>query len=214
MKILKYPFTLIIRFYYKLYPSKYRIDKWKKNKNTVPPREIKFKTIQQFQKKTRFKFFIETGTYQGDTTSDAQKIFKNIFSIELDNELFQKAKYRFRRNKNVVLINGDSGAEMEKLLNVSKLINDGAVFWLDGHYSGPETAKGTLKTPILKELESIKTHISNTGHNHVILIDDAHCFNGSDDYPKLDEVRTISNNYFPNYNLNVVNNIICITNLK
>ena len=52
-----------------------------KNKNTVPPREIKFKTIKQFQKKTRFKFFIETGTYQGDTTSDARKIFKIFFLL-------------------------------------------------------------------------------------------------------------------------------------
>ena len=30
-----------------------------------------------------------------------------------------------------------------------------ALFWLDGHYSGGDTAKGELDTPVSAELESI-----------------------------------------------------------
>ncbi len=56
---------------------------------------------------------------------------------------------------------------------------------MDAHYSGANTGKGELETPILSELEAI---LNSDVKGHVILIDDARCFNGSHDYPHLDKL--------------------------
>ena len=56
-----------------------------------------------------------------------------------------------------------------------------ACFWLDGHYSGPGTARGSVVTPILRELEIIAPRYKAA--NDLILIDDARLFDVNDDYP-------------------------------
>jgi hypothetical protein len=81
------------------------------------------------------------------------------------------------------------------------------LFWLDGHYSGGITAKGPLDTPIVKELDSILNH-SVTGH--VILIDDARCFVGENDYPTIDELREILHTERPRWVFEVKDDIIRI----
>jgi hypothetical protein len=60
-----------------------------------------------------------------------------------------------------------------------------ALFWLDGHYSGDQTARGNLDTPVSQELQAI---LSAEVQGHVILIDDVRCFDGTHDYPHLDEL--------------------------
>ena len=57
------------------------------------------------------------------------------------------------------------------------------LFWLDGHYSGGDTAKGELDTPVSVELDSI---LESPVKGHVILIDDARCFDATHDCPHLD----------------------------
>ena len=56
-------------------------------------------------------------------------------------------------------------------------------FWLDGHYSAGVTAGAEKDSPISAELDVIHKH---SIVQHVILIDDAHCFDGSNGYPHLD----------------------------
>ena len=98
----------------------------------------------------------------------------------LSNFYFQKCKKRFKSYSNVILINGDSGLEIK---NQIKSIESPTLFWLDGHYSGGITGKGALETPISLELDSI---LNSDITGHVILIDDARCFTGFDDYPILE----------------------------
>jgi hypothetical protein len=87
-------------------------------------------------------------------------------------------------------------------------INEPILFWLDGHYSGGETAKGEANTPILKELEFILRHPIK---NHVILIDDARCFIGENDYPTLRELAVFVSGINNELNFTVENDIIRIT---
>jgi len=65
-------------------------------------------------------------------------------------------------------------------------IDEPTTFWLDAHYSGGITAKGEKDTPVMEELYAI---LNQFKHRCVILIDDARCFNGKDDYPTIEEVR-------------------------
>ena len=115
--------------------------------------------------------FVETGTWHGDTVALA--IFagiKDIFSIELSEELYLSNVQKFKNHPNVHLFCGDSG---NALYDIIKDVNTNITFWLDGHYSGGNTAGEVGQWPVLKELEQIKKHPLK---NHIILIDDIRLF--------------------------------------
>lgn len=132
------------------------------------------------------KFFVETGTHLGDTLAAiAQDPSLTAVSVELDGAYFDAARERFGSYPNVALLKGDSGALMPQI--VSQLQHP-ALFWLDGHYSGGITAKGALATPVSAELQAV---LSSQVHGHVILIDDARCFDGTDDYPRLEDLMAL-----------------------
>ena len=83
------------------------------------------------------------------------------------------------------LIHGDSGPEMA---GVVKRPPGPALFWLDGHYSGGDTARGIHDTPINEELRAI---FQPGQPDHIVLIDDARCFGDSPTYPTLEEVKQL-----------------------
>lgn len=164
---------MLIYIIKKLFPNKFInylrekkiiLNWYLKNKPTSPPHSIKQKTIKKYAKKYNIKTFIETGTYKGEMIEATKNIFKKIYSIELDNDLWTKAIEKFKDDKYIKILNGDSGEILPKLL---KKINNPCIFWLDGHYSGGITARGELNTPIFKELEAVLNHKIK---NHVILI--------------------------------------------
>ena len=87
--------------------------------------------------------------------------------------------------RNVRLIEGDSGIRLPEMLAD---IRRPVLFWLDGHYSAGVTASAALHTPISAELQAILRHPVK---GHVILIDDARCFDGSNDYPHIDDLLRV-----------------------
>lgn len=111
--------------------------------------------------------FIETGTWMGDTAQKAIELgFKEIRTVELSNNLFNKAVNRFKNNSNVKLYNGSSDQKIEEMISD---VNDQILFWLDAHYSGGDTALGKEISPLYKELDIIAKHQRK---DHIILIDD------------------------------------------
>jgi hypothetical protein len=148
------------------------------------PHSVKMKAIESYLKRFDLSHFVETGTYYGDTLGYISRIDNDILctSIELSEVLHQKAQLKFKARKNVNLIQGDSGKELPELLNC---LSQPALFWLDGHYSSGITAKGDSATPISAELDAVLQHPIK---QHVILIDDARCFDGHDGYPYLDDL--------------------------
>jgi hypothetical protein len=147
-----------------------------------PPHIVKQLYLHSLAKKYKLTTLIETGTYLGDMIFALEPYFKDIFSIEIDETLYSKAKQRFKNSKNITLLHGDSGRVLQ---NVIAEIQKPSLIWLDGHYSGPGTGIGDMSTPIINELNAI----SEIAHSDsLILIDDIHCFNGTDGYPDLDEL--------------------------
>jgi len=185
--------------------NKLIVIKWYlKNKPVPTPHIIKQKTIKNYAKKYKIKTLIETGTYLGEMINAMKNTFRNIYSIELDKTLYEKAIDKFKDNKHIKIINGDSG---EKLPEILKDIDRPCLFWLDGHYSAGITAKGKLNTPIYKELEIIFSHKIK---KHIILIDDARCFVGKDDYPTIEELKNFIENNNRKLKLSIKNDIIRI----
>jgi len=127
--------------------------------------------------------FVETGTYLGDTVAAMRRHFARVLSVELSPELYQDARRRFSRSRNVSLFHGDSSKVLPSMLYE---IVGRALFWLDGHYSGAGTAKGISECPLSAELAAIR---SLARRDHVIVIDDARFLGEHADYPSLEVVR-------------------------
>jgi hypothetical protein len=159
--------------------------------------------IKDFQERYQYETLVETGTYMGDTVEAQKMNFRHVISVELAPHLASAAKKRFRKDPHVSIIEGDSG---KVLHDVVPTLTSPAIFWLDGHYSAGLTAKGESECPIFGELGAIlKAHKTP----HVILIDDAHDFNGTGDYPTVDALTDFVKKHNPNYTQEIIDNIIC-----
>lgn len=110
-----------------------------------------------------YRTLVETGTYLGDTVAGCLPYFQRIVTIELDPQLAERARRRFREHPNVTVVERDSATVLPEVLP-----DDSAVFWLDAHFCGEITAKGKL--PLRTELETIVAR----GLPDLVLIDDAH----------------------------------------
>lgn len=149
--------------------------------NAPPP--IKRQIILSYLQKFEIKNFIETGTHLGDTLDHiSRKCRIKCTSIELSDHFFRHAQLRFKHNPYVSLYHADSSNILPELVSALK---NPALFWLDGHYSVGKTAKGQIETPISEELNAV---LQSNIREHVILIDDARCFDGSKGYPELHEL--------------------------
>lgn len=169
------------------------IVKWKLCGRPIPPPHIvKQQIIKEHAKKYKIKTFIETGTFFGQMVHAVSDIFDRIISIELDPNLYNNAQILFSDFSHISILHGDSSDVLKYILPT---INEQCLFWLDGHYSEGVTAKGKLNTPIIEELNLILSHKIK---NHIILIDDARCFTGKNDYPKLEKLKEYVNKYNKN----------------
>jgi hypothetical protein len=126
----------------------------------------------------------------GATTAFLSKHASSVHSIEVDPGLARRAADRFRGNSKIRIYQGDSGQLLPEILNG---LSSGYVnFWLDGHYSGAATGKGTADTPIVAELKAIENSLKrSTGSlKYVVCVDDIRCFDPAKPeyagYPPLD----------------------------
>lgn len=183
--------------------QKMQLKEWENNGCPAPPPHlIKQITIKEYQNKYLFEVLVETGTYMGDMIEAQKKNFKKIYSIELGINLFNEAKKRFKEDKNVTIVQGDSGKVLHDIL---LKINEPAIFWLDGHYSAGITARGDKDCPIFEELDAI---FNKNNFEHILLIDDARLFIGEGDYPTIEELTNYIRSKNEKYRVNVKHDII------
>lgn len=162
------------------------IRRWEaKGRPSPPPHAIKQRVLREFKDRYGLEILVETGTFKGDMMEAMKYDFRQLYSIELAAHFYERAMQRFINERHIEILQGDSGKVLESL--VPKL--DGpTLFWLDGHYSKGDTARGDDDTPIMQELGHI---FSRADLKSVILIDDARCFMGQTEqvYPAIESVR-------------------------
>jgi hypothetical protein len=173
-------------------------------KPAPPPHIVKQRAILRYRDSFNSRVLVETGTYLGDMVEAHKKNFEKIFSIELSEKLFGRAQKRFRNQPGIILLQGDSG---KKLAEVLGQLQEPALFWLDGHYSGGITAKADKECPVPEELHTI----FSSPYPHIVLIDDARLFNGTHDYPAMDEIKVIIESHSKNYQIEIADDIIRLT---
>lgn len=108
-----------------------------------------------------FKTFVESGTLYGDGVDYALECgFEQVFSIEIDLTLAEKAANKYPFQDNVHIICGDSSI---KIAELCKTIQGPAVFWLDAHFPGADAGikpydaqfEYDTKLPLEAELNAI-----------------------------------------------------------
>lgn len=133
--------------------------------STGPPKEI----VAALAQLNHCTVFVETGTFQGGTTRWASDIFETVHTIERSESIYNLHSPELAQIQGVTPHLGDSREILPRI--VEELGTQRAVYWLDGHWSGGETAGENDECPILDELASL----SNRSED-IILIDDARLF--------------------------------------
>mgnify|MGYP003382659943 CR=1 FL=1 len=113
----------------------------------------------------RPRVFVETGTYRGDLVLDIRDYFAAIHTIELSPKWFAYSAERLRGVPHVTCHLGDSASLLEELAEV---VAEPAVFYLDAHFAGGDTAYGVDEVPLLRELTALNGRI----WKDIIVIDD------------------------------------------
>ncbi|MGD2095389.1 MAG: hypothetical protein PVH77_10315 [Phycisphaerales bacterium] len=177
---------------------------WKKEGGIAPmPNFGKHGVVIDYIKRFSPGVFIETGTYKGKMVYAVQPHINEIYSIELSENHYRKAQQKFSGYPSIHILHGQSGQVLPKILEG---IDKPCLFWLDAHYSGGSTAKGDLETPIMQEMQCILDHPK--ANEHIVLIDDACCFTGKNDYPTLKGLESFIRDVCPNWVFKVKDDII------
>lgn len=185
---------------------KRKYDRWQKDGATGPmPNYGKQQVVIDYIKKLSPAVFIETGTYKGKMVYAVQPYIKEIYSIELSEAYYKKAQERFAGYPGIHILHGQSSQVLPKILEG---INKPCLFWLDAHWSGGSTAKADIETSIMQEMQCVLNHLK--AEEHVILIDDARCFTGENDYPTIEGLKSFILDKWPDWIFEIKDDIIRI----
>lgn len=109
------------------------IREWERSgKPAPPPHVVKQNNLRSIARQYGLKTLVETGTHYGDMIDALKREFEKIISIELGEDLHRQAVVRFAGQRNVELIQGDSGRALKDLLpriNAPSLFGLTAIIW-------------------------------------------------------------------------------------
>jgi hypothetical protein len=135
---------------------------------------------------------VETGTYRGDSALSLAETLGRCITIEIYEPLAEKARARFAADDRIRV---EQGSSRDVLPQILATLDEPALFWLDGHWSGVGTGGANDICPVDGELEALRAwkHIGNS----IVAIDDARLFgfSSSDDpdkksYPSILSIAT------------------------
>lgn len=130
--------------------------------------------IQQIKNKRNINTFIETGTLYGDGVDFAlDSGFERVISIEINEELVNRARTKYANNNKVTILHGNSPDVLKTLL---PSIDEPVLFWLDAHFPGCDANLASYRDELDKSkripLEDELTIIGQHKFDNVIICDD------------------------------------------
>ena len=152
----------------------------------------KYTVLRALKQRTRARCLIETGTFLGVTAARCARVFDRVFTIELDDKLAGRARTYLRRFKNVELLQGDAAKLLPEVVARDEARD--AIIFLDGHFSGGDTARGEVSEPALGELETLaRTADRICG----VVVDDFRLFGIEPGFPSKAELLAVAERAFP-----------------
>jgi predicted O-methyltransferase YrrM len=148
-------------------------------------------------KEAGLRVFVESGTYLGDTTAFLRPSVDRVITVELAPTYAVAARQRFAADPGITVIEGDALNVLPALLED---LTEPALIYLDGHYSGGETARGNLDEPAAAILRSLDD--ANVPEGSVLVVDDLRHM-GDPGLPELDELTAAARAAFPNARIRV-----------
>jgi hypothetical protein len=114
------------------------------------------------------KTFVETGTFQAETVRKMERFFDQLITIEIDPKLHAAAQNKHPSPK-IRYIRGDSVGELRKL---AQELQQPALFYLDAHFSGEGTGRGSKDVPLIEEMKIL----GKRNQPDCIIVDDLRLF--------------------------------------
>lgn len=152
--------------------------------------------------------FVETGTFRGNTTVWAAERFAHVYTAERSDIIFQSTSQRLAAYANVTFRHCDSRSLVREL--VDRL--PPALFWLDAHWCGGDTAGTDDECPVMDELAALAPHLDR----HFVMIDDARLFlspppppHKPDQWPSVDQIIRAAAAQYPIFDT-VVDDVILL----
>jgi len=193
------------------------------------PHLLKQRTVRDYAQRYGLRVLVETGTYYGEMVEAMKGRFAEIYSVEFDSQLAQRAAKKFARWPHIHILEGDSQKVVPELL---KSLKEPTLFWLDAGYYGWAGLHGNEKR-LTSEIEAVLRHsppgpsnkglsnsslstpsLSTPSHpapQHVILMDDARGLNGLNGSPTVPELKQRIEAEFPGRGFEVKYDILRIT---
>lgn len=128
--------------------------------------------LSRFPRHSKIETFIETGTFRAETILKMCNLFSNCHTIELSPDLYDKAREKYASTA-ITFHNGDSVKTLGRLIPE---INEPAIFFLDAHWCGRESAQGNIDVPLIEEIQLI----ADRPYNDLVIIDDFRLFSTND----------------------------------
>jgi hypothetical protein len=185
--------------------------------------------VRDYAQRYGLRVLVETGTYYGEMVEAMKGRFAEIYSVEFDSQLAQRAAKKFARWPHIHILEGDSQKVVPELL---KSLKEPTLFWLDAGYYGWAGLHGNEKR-LTSEIEAVLRHsppgpsnkglsnsslstpsLSTPSHpapQHVILMDDARGLNGLNGSPTVPELKQRIEAEFPGRGFEVKYDILRIT---
>jgi hypothetical protein len=169
---------------------------WDAGKGWHPSIRAKRRHLLQLARERGHRILVESGTYKGGTVRFCAPRMDRVISVELDPQLFEAARRRFTNEPGVEILHGDATEVIPKV--VSRL-TEPPLIWLDGHYSGGETARGEVVEPALAILDRLSTRPPGS----TVVVDDLRLFGLAPDFPTLDALVAHARRAFPDARIQV-----------
>lgn len=166
------------------------------------PHYVKQQTVKQYARLFELRVLVEAGTYFGEMVQATRRVFREIYSVELEDWLYERARKKFAAQAHIHILHGNSEVVVPQ---IAAKLREPALFWLDAGYYGFADAKGNPDRIVI-ELEAIFA----CPYDHVVLIDDARGFSGRNGAASIDDLRGLVARKAPGRTLEVRDDIVRI----
>jgi hypothetical protein len=111
----------------------------------------KIALLKRYATEYRLRTFVETGTYDGDTSAEMAAFGLEVYTCELSPEFYLRCRVRFGDNPRIHLSLDDSRVWLPRVLG--SLLTGPVLVWLDAHHSDAGSAPGY---PLAEELKHVR----------------------------------------------------------